>query len=226
MNRASFVLASMCMAPCAVLAQESADSALQEIVVTGERVPRTRFETASSVAVTTGEAVESLSGADRVEQVLALTPNVQLGSGAVGPTIRGQDSTGVLRDLPSFLGGTRPRATLQVDGRAVSFNEFVFGLASVWDVEQVEVFRSPQTTTQGRNSIGGAIFVETRDPGYDWEGRVRVLGGNYDTWQGSAVISGPLVADQLAFRIAGDLRRSHTSSEISGCDRWRKPEQG
>ena len=210
MNRVCFVATSICLAQCTAVAQALEESTLQEVVVTGERLARPQSETASSVVVNTGERVESLSGADRVEQVLALTPNVQLGSGGVGPTIRGQDSTGVLRDLPAFLGGTRPRATLQVDGRAVSFNEFVFGLSSVWDVDRVEIFRSPQTTTQGRNSIGGAIFVETRDPTYDWEGRVRVLGGNYDTRQGSAVISGPLVADQLAFRIAGDSRRSHT----------------
>ena len=197
------------------LAQASEEATLQEIVVTGERLQRPLSETASSVVVTTGEMIESLAGADRVEQLLSLVPNVQFGSGGTGPTIRGQDSTGVLRDLPAFLGGTRPRVTLQVDGRAVSFNEFVFGLASVWDVDQVEVYRSPQTTTQGRNSIGGAIFIETRDPEYAWEGRVRVLGGNYDTWQGSAVVSGPLVADQLAFRIAGDLRTSRPASDIA-----------
>lgn len=197
------------------LAEASEVATLQEIVVTGERLQRPLSETASSVVVTTGKMIEALAGADRVEQLLSLVPNVQYGSGGAGPTIRGQDSTGVLRDLPAFLGGTRPRVTLQVDGRAVSFNEFVFGLASVWDVDQVEVYRSPQTTTQGRNSIGGAIFIETRDPEYAWEGRVRVLGGNYDTWQGSAVVSGPLVADQLAFRIAGDLRTSRPTSDIA-----------
>ena len=214
MKRACLVVTAICIVQGSAQAQASEEDVLQEVRVTGERLARPQSETASSVVVYSGERVESLSGADRIEQVLALTPNVQLGSGGVGPTIRGQDSTGVLRDLPAFLGGTRPRATLQVDGRAVSYNEFVFGLSSVWDVESVEIFRSPQTTTQGRNSIGGAIFVETRDPAYDWEGRVRVLGGNYDTRQGSAVISGPLVADQLAFRIAGDIRRSHTSSQI------------
>jgi len=204
-----------CFSLSAMAAEDASDSMLEEVVVTGERLARPMSETASSVAVTSGEVVETLSGADRIEQVLALTPNVQYGSGGLGPTIRGQDSTGVLRDLPAFLGGTRPRATMQVDGRAVSFNEFVFGLSSVWDVERVEVFRSPQTTTQGRNSIGGAIFIETRDPVYKWEGRVRALAGNYDTLQGSGVISGPLVADQLAFRVAGDLRRSRPSSDIA-----------
>ena len=215
MSRSFFLAASLCTAAVESRAQVPDDPMLEEIVVTGERLARPLSETASSVAVTTGAMIESMSGADRIEQVLALTPNVQYGSGGVGPTIRGQDSTGVLRDLPAFLGGTRPRATLQMDGRAASFNEFVFGLASVWDVERVEVFRSPQTTTQGRNSIGGAIFVETRDPTYEWEGRVRALAGNYDTLQGSAVISGPVVDDQLAFRIAGDLRKSRPSSDIA-----------
>jgi iron complex outermembrane recepter protein len=208
------VLASILAFQFGALAQASEETDLQEVVVTGERLARPWSETASSVAVVTGEMNESLAGADRVEQILALIPNLQLGSGGEGPTIRGQDSTGVLRDLPAFLGGTRPRATLQVDGRAVSFNEFVFGLASVWDVDRIEVFRSPQTTTQGRNSIAGAIFIETRDPTYEWEGRARVSGGNYDTWQGSGVVSGPIIDEQLAFRIAGDLRTSHTSSEI------------
>jgi iron complex outermembrane recepter protein len=201
--------------PGMALGQAVEDMALQEVVVTGERQSRPHSETASSVVVITAEMNEALAGADRIEDVLSLVPNVQAGSGGEGPTIRGQDSTGVLRDLPAFLGGTRPRVTLQVDGRAVSFNEFVFGLSSVWDVDRIEVFRSPQTTTQGRNSIAGAIFIETRDPGYQWESRVRALGGNYDTWQASGVVSGPLVEDQLALRIAGDIRRSRTSSEIA-----------
>jgi iron complex outermembrane receptor protein len=186
-----------------------------DIVVTGERVPRALSDTPSSVVVVTDDEIEGQAGPDRVDQLLALVPNVQFGSGSQGPTIRGQDSTGVLQDLPAFLGGTRPRVTLQVDGRAVSFNEFVFGVASVWDVEQIELFRSPQTTTQGRNSIGGAIFVRTQDPTYEWEGRARAIAGNYDTRQASAVVSGPIVADQLAFRIAGDIRTSRPSSDIA-----------
>jgi outer membrane receptor protein involved in Fe transport len=167
--------------------------------------------------------LEALAGADRVEQVLELVPNLQLGSGGEGPTIRGQDTTGVLRDLPGFLGGSRPRTTLQVDGRAVGFNEFVFGLAPLWDVEQVEVFRTPQTTTQGRNSIAGAIFIFSKDPTYRWEARGRLVAGNFQMRQASAVLSGPLVADQLAFRIATDVRRGRPSSKIVDITRGADP---
>lgn len=190
---------------------EPSDPQPDEIVVTGERIPRTLRETAASVDITTADRIDALSGADRIEQVLEQVPNVVLGGGGEGPAIRGQDTTGVLRDLPAFLGGTRPRTTLQVDGRAVSFNELVFGAAGLWDLERIEVLRTPQTTTQGHNSIAGAIFIHSRDPTYDWEARGRLLGGNYLARQASAMISGPIVDGQLAFRAAGDLRRGRPS---------------
>lgn len=184
-----------------------------DIVVTGERIDRSIQETASSVAVVTADEIAQRSAAT-VDQLLASIPNVQLGSGGEGPSIRGQDSTGALRDISAFLGGTRPRLTLQVDGRAVSYYEYVFGTASTWDVAQVEVFRSPQTTTQGRNSIAGAIFVHTNDPTSHWEGAVRATAGNYGLRQGSAMISGPIVPDQVAFRVAGDIRRIRNASDM------------
>lgn len=196
-------------------AETQAGPTPDEIIVTGQRQYRPLAEEPASVVVLTAETVETLIGADRLDQALALIPNVQLGSGGEGPTIRGQDSTGALRDLPAFLGGSRPRATLQVDGRPIGYNELAFGAAGLWDIDQIEVFRTPQTTTQGRNSIAGAIFIETADPSWEWQTRARLVAGQAETRQVSAVLSGPLVPGQLAFRVAGDLRRSRTSSHIT-----------
>jgi iron complex outermembrane receptor protein len=169
--------------------------------------------------------MEEMAAPDRLDQILDQLPNVQLGNGGQGPTIRGQDSTGVLQDLPAFLGGTRPRVTLQVDGRAVAYNEFVFGVAPLWDISQVEVFRSPQTTTLGRNSIAGAIIIATADPSLEWETKWRAIHGSASTWQGSAVISGPLLGEQLAFRAAADFRRSRASSDIGDNMRGADPDR-
>ncbi len=198
--------------PLPVLGQPAADTS---IIVTGERADRSIADTASSVAVVGDGDLALQPDTDRLDQLLARTVNVTQGSGGQGPAIRGLDTTGVLRDLPSFLGGTRPRTTLIVDGRAVSYNEFIFGTQPLWDVERVEIFRSPQTTTQGRNSIAGAIFVETAAPQGTWHAGVRTLAGNYDTRQLSAMLTGPVIADQLSFRIAGDLRRSRTASDLT-----------
>jgi outer membrane receptor protein involved in Fe transport len=201
----------------AMLAQAAAapppENREEEIVVTGERVRRSLKDTASSVAVVTSRELEAMP-ANRVEQVLALIPNVQLGSRAQAPAIRGQDTTGALQNLPAFLGGYRPRMTLIVDGRRTGYHEFVFGAQPVWDVDRIEVFRSPQTTTQGPNSIAGAILVYTSEPVFAPEMRARGIIGQQHGRQVSAEASGGLVGDQLAFRAAGDLRYSRTYSHI------------
>ena len=190
-----------------------ASQAGELIIVTGERVGRSLRDTPTSVEVFTKNQIEN-TGADRVEQLLELVPNLQISSGGEGPTIRGQDTTGPTRDLPAFLGGTRPRTTLIVDGRPVTFNEFVFGIAPLWDVSRVEVFRSPQTTTQGQNSIAGAIFVETSDPAFESEYRARFSAGDYKTRQISVAGTAPL-NDEVAVRVAGEFRYSRTASRMS-----------
>lgn len=194
-----------------------------DIIVTGERVPRTLRETPTSVAIVTSERLETLPGADRLEDLFDLIPNIQLGNGSEGPAIRGQDTTGVLFALPSFLGGARSRMTLQVDGRAVSYNEFIFGSAPLWDVRQVEVYRSAQTTTQGRNAIAGAIFVATKDPVGSWGGGARLLGGDLHARQASAFVTGPVMGDQIAFRLSGDRRRGRPASRIGDSQRGADP---
>lgn len=191
-------------------------AAPDEIVVTGERAQRSLKDTASSVAVFRKGDIEALAAPDRLDRLLLLVPNVQLGSGSEAPAIRGQDGTGVLQALPGFLGGARPRVTMQVDGRAIDYNELTFGIAPLWDVDRIEVFRSPQSSTQGRNSIAGAIFIETARPTFDWDSRFRAIVGDVRTRQLSGAVSGPIVAGQLAFRLAGDIRRSRGSTRLSG----------
>jgi outer membrane receptor protein involved in Fe transport len=186
-----------------------------EIVVTGERMARGADETQSSLRLFTAAEIDAQAAPDRLEQLLQLTPNIQLGSGGEGPAIRGIDGTGPLRDLPAFLGGTRPRVTVEVDGRAISYNELAFGNIPLWDVAQVEIYRSPQTTTQGRNAIAGAIFVATEMPSPSWTGRARLIAGDARTRQASAMLSGPIAEGEIAFRLAADVRRSRTQSRIT-----------
>lgn len=216
MRRVYSIVLAISLQTGAALAQPAVppEGRAADIIVTGERIDRSIFETASSVAVIDQDAIDA-QAADRVDQLLAFTPNVQLGSGTEGPTIRGQDTTGVVRELFAFLGGARPRATLTVDGRAAGFFEYVNGAASIWDVERVEIFRSPQTTTQGRNSIAGAIFVNTSDPAYAWEGRARAVAGDFGSRQASAAVSGPILAGQLAIRASGDIKLGRNASDMA-----------
>jgi len=188
---------------------------LAPVIVTGERSERTLYETAASTAVVSGEDIEKTPSFKEVDDILQTIPNVDLGGNSnEGPTIRGVKAGGPLSGVYAFFGGSRPRATITVDGRSVSFDEFIFGATSVWDVQRVEVFRGPQTTSQGVNSIAGAIHVVTSDPTYEPHFKAQAEYGDYKSGRISASASGPLVEDQLAILLSADLQRSDSFIDI------------
>ena len=61
---------------------------------------------------------------------------------------------------------------------------------------------------QGRNALAGAIIMHTIDPSFEYTGKAQVSYAEFDTFRVSAALGGPLIEDQLAFRIAGDYSRS------------------
>jgi iron complex outermembrane recepter protein len=193
-------------------ADEAGSITLGPIVVTGERVERSLRDTASSVAVFDAEDIEDRPGLDSTNDLMGRIANVTTsGTGNLAPAVRGVDGTGPAQGADAFFAGTRPRLNVQVDGRALSYNEVVFGDVSLWDVEQVEVLRGPQSTLQGRNSIAGTVVVKTKDPTYDFEAGGRAVAGGLDTRQTAAFVSGPIIEDQLAFRLAVDRQTSESN---------------
>ena len=183
---------------------------LAPVTVTGERVERTVFDTASSVAVITSDEIEERHGDRTIKEVIEDVPNVfNVGTG-VAPFIRGQDTQGPNERGTAFFGGTVPRASFVIDGRALSFLEYVNRTSSAFDVERIEVFRGPQTTAQGPNSIAGAFYIQTKDPTFEPELILEGQGGSFDRARGSGALSGPIIGDELAGRIALDYQRYDT----------------
>ena len=70
------------------------------------------------------------------------------------------------------------------------------------DVRQVEVLRGPQGTLYGKNTTAGAINITTRPPGFAFEGRAELSIGNLGYVQAKGSVSGPLIEDKLAIRLA------------------------
>ncbi|MGE0666874.1 MAG: TonB-dependent receptor [Sphingomonadales bacterium] len=184
---------------------------LESISVYGEKTERSISQTSSSVSVSDERELRRRAAMETTGDVLDSIPNlVTTEPTNLAPAVRGIDGTGPAQGADAFFAGTRPRLNYQTDGRTLSFNEAIFSDESLWDVERVEVFRGPQSTLQGRNAIAGAIVVRTKLPTYGWEGAARVQGGSRETIQTSAAISGPIIDNQLAFRLAGDWRSSHS----------------
>jgi outer membrane receptor protein involved in Fe transport len=190
------------------LAQETSTGnaiVLDVITVTGEKVSRDLKDTASSVAIRTAKEIEKeKTGKSSVTEVVSDVPNVTYTETVGVPVIRGLDGQGPNTGAGAFFSGTVPRATVNVDGHYLNYNESYFGATSVWDLDSIEVFRGPQTTSQGANAIAGAIIVNTKDPTFTREGAYQAEIGNYNQKRASFMLSGPLVENELAGRIAVD----------------------
>lgn len=179
---------------------------LGTIVVQGERVEREVFETTSSIRAYGSEELEENVQNTDVEEVISNAANLTVFGGSnQTPYIRGQSTSGPNDVQGAFLEGSFPRANLTVDGRIQTFSEFSFSSTSVWDVETIEVFRGPQTTTQGSNSIAGAINVRTKDPIFFRESAFRAEIGSDQKRVASAMINVP-VSESVALRFSVDYQ--------------------
>lgn len=192
-------------------AQDAADTVtLDKVVITGDNITRDLMDTASSVSVLTAEELEKEKpGKQEVRSVLAGTPNVLYTDSVSTPVIRGQDAQGPHTGANAFFAGSVPRATINLDGHYLSYNELYFGATSTWDVDSIEVFRGPQTTAQGANAIAGAIIVNTKDPSFTREAAYRLEGGNYNQRAASLMWSAPL-SEELAARVSLDYAARDT----------------
>lgn len=169
---------------------------LDRIIVKGEKTDRTLQDTAASVAVTTSARIEQ-ENLQSLLDILNRTPNVATMYGNSGYTIRG---------IPSESNMANPMATTYIDGAALHSQAEDSAPTDLWDIAQVELFRGPQSTVQGQNALAGAIVMRTEDPTMDWSGRARLLLSDPSDRRVSFAGGGPLVEDELAFRVALDKR--------------------
>jgi iron complex outermembrane receptor protein len=178
-------------------AAQLAEGGDEEIVVTA----RGRSETLQSVPIAVssfGEKTIADAGIERAADFIGLTPNVSIAEsqqpGVNFITIRG---------ISQVRNGESPVAVV-VDGvlQTVS-NQFN---TELFDLKQIEVLKGPQGALYGRNAIGGAIVITTKEPSNDFDGSVSVGAGNGGQQKAQVGISGPIVRDLLFASISGSQK--------------------
>ncbi|MEL6727067.1 MAG: TonB-dependent receptor [Pseudomonadota bacterium] len=174
------------------------ESRQETVIIQGTKLGLSVQEADVSVEVFDEVRLERESIFD-LDDALLRAPNVAINGNTNSLTIRGINRFGA--------GGTGVTSNIYIDGLPLNQTGLTFGLESVWDTAQIEVLRGPQSTVQGRNALAGAVVVQTADPSYDWlfKGRARVA--EHGTEQYAATVSGPIIEDQVAFRLAADYQK-------------------
>lgn len=172
---------------------------LAEIVVTGEKTDRSLQDTPTSVGVVTARRVEQ-EAIQSLGEIFQRTANVSETYGHTGFTIRGVNNQGVSG------GGDAALTTIYVDGAPLPPSVTFAGPTDAWDIQQVEIFRGPQSTLQGLNALAGSVVMRTVDPTFDWDLRARTIVADPEETAFAVAGGGPLIEDELAFRISAEKR--------------------
>lgn len=186
------------IALAATAASESAAaSELETIVVTARRREESLTRVPASITALSATTIKD-AGIDEVADYTALVPNVSFQA-----PLNFNDIRISVRGVSQIQGG-QPPVAMVVDGvQLLSPTQFN---VEQFDLERIEFLKGPQGAVYGRNAIMGAINVVTPLPASEPEGYVRLKGGSGEDYSIGGAVSGPIVEDKLAYRLAGAWR--------------------
>ncbi len=195
----------------------SQEIGLDEVIVTARKREESLMDAPLAVTAVSGATMDSL-GITNMEQLSAKVPGLQIGRGAQtsGIFIRGIGS-GINKSFEQSAG-------MYVDGIYQSRSrQFTQALV---DLQQIEILRGPQSTLFGKNTIAGAIKVETANPipGDEFNGSITLdVEPEYGGLRGTGVLSGSL-SDSVAARLAVRYQESdgYLKNRLRGADEQQK----
>jgi iron complex outermembrane receptor protein len=182
-------------APAAPDADDATDN-VGDIIVTA----RYRKESGQKVPISlTSIAPEQLDrqGAFNLKQLTEQLPGLNVQG------YSGRNQTITIRGIGTNSGGTN-------DGLEQGVGLYVDGvyrprtgsvITDLVDIESIQLLRGPQGTLFGKNTVAGAIDIQTREPVFAPEARGELSYGNYNYFRGYLSLNST-IGDDIAFRIS------------------------
>lgn len=186
----ALLVCSTCMTPA--YAQDEGVTEEDDIVVTALRREVNLQDVPAAITAFTAEDIEA-AGIERPADFINLTSNVTLVE-----TQNAGNAFIVIRGITQAR-NSEPSVAVVVDGvqqiNPAQFNQ------DLYDIEQIEVLKGPQGGLYGRNAIGGAIIINTRQPTDEFSGSIKAGIDNGFGWYLRGGVSGPL-GEGARFRLA------------------------
>ncbi len=176
----------------------SAQDVLQEITVTAERREENARDVPISLSVFTSAQIEQ-NNFQGVDSYFSQTPNVSF------------TSQGTRDRKQLALRGVSDQLSADNNIKEGSFGFYIddFNVAQgtsnpeIVDIDRIEVLRGPQGTYFGRNSVGGAINITTKQPTNQFYAEASSQYSSFNTVDSHAILNLPLIDNILAIRLVG-----------------------
>jgi vitamin B12 transporter len=196
-----------------VLPAAAQDFALDEIVITANRLETEARRTGAAVTVLGADDL-ARTGATTLADALARTPGVSVSQqGPVGNAgnlrIRGADK----RYVAVFVDGIR------VTDPTLTETSFDFGGLLVGDVGRVEILRGSQSALWGGSAVGGVVNITTRKAMADgFSQEAEVEGGSWGTIRGRYTLTNRTARSETALTFS-HLRTDGFSAAGAGTEK-------
>ena len=168
---------------------------VEETIVTAARAGGRDVGTIPmAISAVSNEEIARL-GTQTLGEGAALAPSVTLSQnvGFGQLTIRGIGAN-------VLFAGSDPSSAIYLDGVYLARPAMVF--VPFLDLDRIEVLRGPQGTLYGRNAVGGAMNLISKQPTNDVQASVALTAGSFGELRGDARISGPLKRDRVMGSVA------------------------
>lgn len=187
-----FVVAFLSFSPVLVIAQD----VLEEIVVTADYRERTAAELPASISVLDAQVIND-AAVQHFEELIQLIPNLNWsgdGNRARYLQIRG------VGELEQYEGAPNPSVGFLIDD--IDFSG-IGTIATLFDIQQIEVLRGPQGSRYGANALGGLVYMQSVAPTETFSGRAKVDAGSDGVFSAGIAFGGPLSEDNsVGYRIS------------------------
>jgi outer membrane receptor protein involved in Fe transport len=199
---------SIAPAPAALLSvlftcSSVADEAIDEIVVTADFRERPAHELPVSVSVVSGETIRE-AVQQHFEELVNVIPNLNWsgdGHRARYFQIRG------IGELEQYEGAPNPSVGFLIDD--IDFSG-IGTVATLFDMESVEVLRGPQGSRYGANALAGLVYMRSTAPSAERDGRLQLTVGGDDALSAGVAFGGSLDEEEsVVFRVSGQRHESN-----------------
>ncbi|MCG8370828.1 MAG: TonB-dependent receptor, partial [Proteobacteria bacterium] len=180
-----------------------AEETIDEIIVTADFRGRPASELPVSVSVLDGEFIDKIA-VQHFEELVNLVPNLNWSGD--GHRARYFQIRGV-GELEQYQGAPNPSVGFLIDD--IDFSG-IGTIATLFDVESVEVLRGPQGARYGANALGGLIYLRSAEPSAQRDGRLRLTVGDDDARTLGLAFGGALDdGESILFRLSAQKHESN-----------------
>ncbi len=181
----------------------SADDSIDEIIVTADLLGRSVDELPASLTLLETSEIDALS-VQHFEELVNVVPNLNWSGD--GHRARYFQIRGV-GELEQYQGAPNPSVGFLVDD--IDFSG-IGTVATLFDMERIEVLRGPQGSRYGANALAGLVYLQSAAPTAERNGRVKFSAGEDDFWSAGVAFGGALTDDERAlFRLSAEQHRSN-----------------